>query len=219
MKKVILFCMLLLIPISIVNADNKETTSIVYNTKQVVTLDNCDSLDQIWLNKDSKVLRVGLLAYDTGDTSINKEIQEYACNKLKNAKKIEIEYDRNNTEKDKYHRDMVWVYVDDKLLQEDLLSNGYGMVNYVKNDYSYINNLCSKEANAIKDKKGIWTLGVEEKYCDSGIILEKQEKEANNINTSKKINTETIIKMIMIFLAIIVLGLFVFVKVKHEEKR
>ncbi len=219
MKKIILFCFLLLVPISFVNADKKEVTTTEIVTKETVSLENCNSIDQIWLNKDGEVIRVGLLAYDMGDTSINKEIQEYTCNKLKNATKIEIEHDKNYIEKDKYNRDMVWLYVDNVLLQEDLLSNGYGMVNYVKDNYSYIDNLCSKEASAIKNKKGIWTLGVEEKYCDSGIILEKEAKELNNLNTADKYDKETMIKIAFIIITIVILFLSMLIKVKNEEKR
>ena len=209
MKKYIILFILLFMPITVVFAEEKET----------VTLENCNSLNQIWLNRNNEVIRVGLLAYDTGDTSLNKEIQEYACNKLKSATKIEIEKDINNKTEDKYNRELVWLYVDDVLLQEDLILNGYGMVNHVTDDFSNIDNLCSKEANAIKNKKGIWTLGVEEKYCDSGIILEKEEKESQGIKNTKKISQEDMTKVFVIFVVALILAATILIRGKHEEKR
>jgi len=215
MKKFIFFCFILLVPITCINAEEQ----VVDNIKEEVKLENCKSIDQIWVNKNNKVLRIGLLAYDPADTSINKVIQEYSCNKLKNASKIEIEYDKNNKVQDKYNRDMVWVYVDGNLLQEDLISNGYGMVNYVTDDFSYINNLCLKEIDAIKNKKGIWTLGVEEKYCKSGIVLDKEEKDIDNSNKEKKIDKKMLIKMIFITGVIAILLLTLTIKGKHEKER
>ena len=208
MKKIIILFILLLMPIAVVYAEEKET----------VTLENCNSLNQIWINRNNKVERVGLLAYDTGDTSLNKEIQKYACDKLRNATKIEIEK-INTSYKDKYNRDMVWMYVDDVLLQEDLIANGYGMVNYIIDNYPYTDQLCSKEANAIKDKKGIWTLGAEEKYCDSGIILEKEEKELQKSTKSRKISQEDMTKVFVIFIVALVLAGTILIRGKHEEKR
>lgn len=208
MKKIIVLFILLLMPITVVYAEEKET----------VTLENCNSLNQIWINRNNKVERVGLLAYDTGDTSLNKEIQKYACDKLKNASKIEIEM-ITASEKDKYNRDMVWMYVDDVLLQEDLITNGYGMVNHIVDNYPYTDQLCSKEANAIKNKKGIWTLGAEEKYCDSGIILEKEEKESQKSNKSRKISPEDMTKVFVIFVVALVLAATILIRGKHEEKR
>ena len=41
---------------------------------------------------------------------------------MKNAKKISIEYDPDSDKTDKYERHLVWVYVDDSLLQKELIS-------------------------------------------------------------------------------------------------
>ena len=213
MKKFIILLIIIFIPFITVNA-KEETTTV---SKDIVTLENCNDISQIWLNKNNKVIRVGLLAYDSADTTYNKEIQTTICNKLKEAKKIELEYDLN-TNKDKYNRELAWIYIDGKLLQDELISEGLGMVNHVEDDYSYIDDLCISEAKAIKDKKGIWSLGVEEKYCDSGIILEKIEKENN-----KEINTKSLDSTSKIIITVVVLSILLFCIIlitgEHYEKK
>ena len=195
MKKVILLYILVFIPFITVNAVT-TTTKVVEEPvveKYEVTLDNCNSINQIWINKNKKVVRIGLLAYDSGDTTIENDIKNTICTKLKEANKIEIEYDINNKTKDKYNRDMVWVYVDD--------------------------NLCVKEATAIKNKKGIWSLGAQEKYCDSGIILEKLAKEEEEKVNGKKLDKFTIRKLVCLGVSIVLLIIAMLIKVKYEKKR
>ena len=79
MKKFIILLIIILIPFITVNA-KEETTTV---SKDIVTLENCNDISQIWLNKNNKVIRVGLLAYESADTIYNKEIQTTICNKLK----------------------------------------------------------------------------------------------------------------------------------------
>ena len=222
MKKIILFLIVLFIPYITVCAKTTTTTTAAVSEKPVVekyevTLDNCNSINQIWIKKDKKVIRVGLLAYDSGDTSIENDIKNTICTRLSEASKIEIEYDINNKAKDKYNRNMVWVYVDGSLLQEELIKEGLGMVNFVNDDYSYIDNLCINEANAIKDKKGIWTLGAQEKYCDSGIILEKLAKEEEEQVNGKKLDTFAANKIICLAICILLLIFAILLKVKNEK--
>ena len=221
MKKVILLYILVFIPFITVNAVTTTTTVVEEPVveKYEVTLDNCNSINQIWINKNKKVVRIGLLAYDSGDTTIENDIKNTICTKLKEVNKIEIEYDINNKTKDKYNRDMVWVYVDGNLLQEMLIKEGFGMVNFINGEYSYIDNLCVKEATAIKNKKGIWSLGAQEKYCDSGIILEKLAKEEEEKVNGKKLDKFTIRKLVCLGVSIVLLIIAMLIKVKYEKKR
>ena len=218
MKKNFILLILIFLPFAVVDAKTNTTTVVSTNVRDVVTLENCNDISQIWFNKNGKVIRVGLLAYDSGDTSLNNEIQSTICNKLKEAKIIELENDSNNTKDDKYNRSLMWIYIDGSLLQKELIAEGLGMVNYVEENYSNIDYLCVLEANAIKDKKGIWTHGVEEKYCDSGIILEKQEKEKENSNNKKKLDSTSIVIIIVVIVSIVILGLLFVLGVIHEKK-
>ena len=132
--------------------------------KTEVKLDKCVDGDTAWFIKDSKSLKFRFLAIDTpetvhptkNNTSFGKTASNYTCNSLKNANIIEIEYDPNSTITDKYNRELVWVFVDNKLLQLDLIENGYAKVEYIYGKYMYLDMLIEKENEAKNEKKGIW---------------------------------------------------------------
>ena len=105
------------------------------------------------------------LAIDTPETNhptkgvekYGKEASEYTCNKLKDADKIILEFDENSDELDKYGRYLVWVFIDDKLLQKELIENGLASVAYLYDDYKYTNILEEAEQIAEDKKIGIWS--------------------------------------------------------------
>lgn len=165
-----------------------------------VKLINCQSATSSWVEYEGEVTRIRLMAYDSGDTELNEEINNYACNLLKKANKIELQYDINSPTTDKYNRELVFVYVDGILLQEELIKNGYGQVNYVWGNYDYLSNLCDTQKNAIINHLGIWNYeGIEEKYCQSGIVLNNKITEEIEPPQEKKSNIPTNLKY-MIFL-------------------
>ena len=76
---------------------------------------------------------------------------------MKNAKKIEIEYDPKSDKKDKYDRVLAWVYVDSKLFQKELVEKGYAEVKYLYDNYLYADELKKSEAKAKNKKLRIWS--------------------------------------------------------------
>ncbi len=132
----------------------------------------CVDGDTIKVIIDGEKYTVRLLAIDTPETvkpgtevqPYGKEASEYTCDKIKNASKIELEYDEGSDKTDKYDRLLAWVYVDDSLLQKDLLSLGYAKVAYIYGDYKYTNDLYEVEKEAASSKLGIWS---EEEYISS----------------------------------------------------
>ena len=54
---------------------------------------------------------------EIGEEAWGREASDFTKDKLKNATKIELEFDSSADEKDKYDRYLVWVWVDDNLLQ------------------------------------------------------------------------------------------------------
>ncbi|MBK3494637.1 thermonuclease family protein [Viridibacillus sp. YIM B01967] len=84
-----------------------------------------------------------------------KTASKYTCNKLKSAKKIQLQYD--GTKKDKYGRTLVWVWVDGKLLQKLLVQKGYVKKFYDYGTYSYESELVKLQKKAQKDKVGLWS--------------------------------------------------------------
>lgn len=126
-----------------------------------VSLDKCVDGDTAWfiLNNESfkaRFLAINTPEYTTKIEPFGKEASEFTCDSLKNAKKIEIEYDPKSDKKDKYERDLVWVFVDNELLQNKLVLNGLADVKYVYDDYLYVSTLNKSLKDAKKNKVGMW---------------------------------------------------------------
>ena len=75
---------------------------------------------------------------------------------IKNAKVIELEYDSKSNDVDKYGRVLAWVYVDDELLNDELIKNGYAKVAYLYAHYKYVDILQQHERKAQLNNIGIW---------------------------------------------------------------
>ncbi len=125
-----------------------------------VKFDKCIDGDtfKVFINDESVSVR--MLAVDSPEVNKKEkfaiEAKDYTCNKLKNAKKIELEYDDNSLKKDKYNRVLAWVFIDEALLQKDLVLEGYAKVAYLYGDYKYTHILKTAEEYAIKNNKGLW---------------------------------------------------------------
>lgn len=91
-----------------------------------------------------------------------KEASQYTCDQLTNAKKIIIEYDEGSTKTDQYDRVLAWIFVDDRLLQKDLVSKGYAKVAYLYGDYKYTDILKEEEKKAKLQKLKIWAITVKD---------------------------------------------------------
>ena len=113
---------------------------------------------------DDKEYTVRMLAIDTPESVhptkpveyYGKEASEYTCNKVTNATKLELEYDPNSDKLDKYNRLLAWVFVDGKLLQEELVESGYAKVAYLYGDYKYTDLLEEKQELASVKNLGVW---------------------------------------------------------------
>ena len=135
--------------------------SVFANEKYPVTLNKCVDGDTAYFKLNEKIIKTRFLAIDTPESTneieeYGKEASAFTCDSLTNAEKIEIEYDENSNKTDKYNRDLVWVWVDDILLQETLLEEGLAEVKYLYGDYAYTVHLQEVEAKAKEDKIKIW---------------------------------------------------------------
>jgi len=158
MKKCLLFLIFFMIPFGVFATNRYK-----------VTFSKCVDGDTARLILNKKEIKVRFLAIDTpesvhptvGEEAYGKEASQYTCDKLKNAKKIEIEYDPKSDKTDKYDRHLVWVYIDDVLLQKTLISMGYAEVAYLYDDYLYIGELKQAQEKAKINKVGIWSPNIE----------------------------------------------------------
>ena len=114
---------------------------------------------------NGEIITVRFLGIDTPESvHPTKEVEAYGVEasnftkeKLKNANKIEIEYDANADKKDKYERHLAWIFVDDVLLQDEIIKNGFAQTYMLQDNYKYAGTLQESEVNAKKEKKGIWS--------------------------------------------------------------
>ena len=145
-----------------------DDTYINNNKHKEVELDKCVDGDTAWFKINGKSKKYRFLAIDSPeiDTVTGLISKEYVCNILKNAKKIEIEYDVVGEMVDKYKRELVWVYIDGKLLQSDLISQGLAKIKYIYDNKEYLEELKIKENKAIEEKLGIWKNYTNKTYND-----------------------------------------------------
>ena len=206
MKKILLLIVTSIIFISSVNASEQ---------KEEVKLINCDSAVSLTVETTTGYKRIRLLMMDSSTGSLDKEINNYVCNKVKNASKLEIEIDPLSDKENKYKETLVYLYVDGYLLQNDLISLGYAQVNYVYNDYKYVDELCNLQKSALENKLGIWNYpDIKEEYCQSGVVI-KNETKAEEKNEEKKTKDNKNIKKILFINSILVIFLIIFLKRKH----
>ena len=152
MKKIVLTLSVFLLFSSIVSA--KETVKYV----------TCIDGDTFKVSIDNEIKTIRLLAVDTPETAkpdkeadyYADEASEYTCKRIKQAKKIVLEYDPNSDKNDKYDRVLAWVFLDGNLLQSDLVENGYAKVAYLYNDYKYTDILIKKQELASAKSIGLW---------------------------------------------------------------
>lgn len=206
MKKILLLILTSIIFISSVNAEEQ---------KEEVKLINCDSAVSLTVETTTGYKRIRLLMMDSSTGSLDKEINDYVCNKVKNASKLEIEIDPLSDKENKYKETLVYLYVDDYLLQNDLISLGYAQVNYVYNDYKYVDELCNLQKSALENKLGIWNYpDIKEEYCQSGVVIKNETKDEEK-NEEKKTKDNKNIKKILFINSILVIFLIIFLKRKH----
>lgn len=206
MKKILLMILTSIIFISSVNASEQ---------KEEVKLINCDSAVSLTVETTTGYKRIRLLMMDSSTGSLDKEINNYVCNKVKNASKLEIEIDPLSDKENKYKETLVYLYVDGYLLQNDLISLGYAQVNYVYNDYKYVDELCDLQKNALENKLGIWNYpDIKEEYCQSGVVIKNETKDEEK-NEEKKTKDNKNIKKILFINSILVIFLIIFLKRKH----
>lgn len=122
-----------------------------------VTLVKCIDGDTAEFTKvgKSRFLYVDTPESTTKIQPYGKEASKYTCDQLEKAKKIQLQYD--GAKKDKYNRTLVWVWVDDKLLQLNLVKLGYVKAFYDYGNYAYEKQLVSAMATAKKNKVGMYS--------------------------------------------------------------
>lgn len=211
MKKLIIFLSIFFIGINYINA------------KEVVEYSGCVDGDTIKVLLDGKEYTARLLAIDTPESVhtrreveyLGKESSEYTCNRIKNASKLEIEYDENEDKMDMFDRLLVWVFADDSLIQKELIEKGYAKVGYIYGDYKYTKDLENAQEIASAKNIGIWDADAKAKYNKDNNIKEDiedeeiEEKTPSTTTTSVKDSDEYSTKDIIIIGILLLIIVFI----------
>ena len=184
-KKVILLVILFLVSINNIYA------------KEIVEYSDCVDGDTIKIVLNNKKYTVRMLAVDTPESVhptkeveyYGKEASEYTCKLVKNAKKLEVEYDPASDKTDKYDRLLVWVFVDGELLQKKLIQNGYAKVAYLYGNYMYTDELKQVQELASAKNLGIWNSEAKEEYIKNNPNLDSEETTTTNQEDTSKAST------------------------------
>ena len=158
-------------------------TNNVY-AKETVKFSKCVDGDTFRVYLDEKEYYVRMLAIDTPESVKEKELEyygkessTYTCQKLTNAKKIELEYDEHSEKMDKYDRLLAWVFIDGKLLQEELVENGYAKVAYLYDNYKYASILKEKQELASAQNLGVWDMTAKKEFNPNEVTTEEEQPE------------------------------------------
>lgn len=145
---------------------------------------------------DDENVRVRFLGINTPEISGENKVEEpygnealtYTKNKLDSAKKIEIEFDDVADKEDRFGRKLAWIWVDDELLELELLERGLAKTYMLKKDYKYATELKKAENKAKNAKVGLWS----EQNTISNEVIENntQEKETVLNNTPEQYKEE-----------------------------
>jgi micrococcal nuclease len=103
--------------------------------------------------------RVRFLYIDTPELNptpqpFAQEAADFTCDMLKNANHIYIEYD--GRKEDDYGRVLGWIWVDDKLLQEEIVMAGYVNRFYNYNHVKYKDRIDRAYQKAKQNKVGLF---------------------------------------------------------------
>lgn len=175
-----------------------------------VKLSKCVDGDTAKFIYKDEVITARFLAIDTpesvhptiGEEPYGKEASNYTCSTLEKAEEIILEFDSNSDKTDKYDRYLVWVFVDGKLLQKQLISKGYAEVAYLYDDYKYTDELENAQEKAKDKKVGIWSDEVV-KETKKEEIIEGNESSINNVYDEKYSN--------VVFIAVIIALIIIFI--------
>lgn len=159
------------------NAENVQLEEDKTKRQETVVLEECIDMTTVKLrNTDDEIFKAKLLGIDEADSEdILNSAKQYVCNSLVSASKIVIEYDTKGKEEDSYGRKLVWLFVDDELLQNQLVLNGYAKVNSLYELYEYTLILQDSEITAKKNNIGLWQTKEEVVNSDTPDAVKKKK--------------------------------------------
>ena len=167
---------------SVIQEENND-----YKRVEVELVEPIDG-DTIAVKYNGNRESIRFLLVDTPETShprlgkqpFGQEAKDFTRNLVENARKLELEFDIG-PQRDKYGRLLAYVYVDGKMIQEELLKNGLARVAYIyPPNTRYVDPFNAIQKVVQQQGIGIWEI---ENYAqEDGYhpeLIELDEKESN----------------------------------------
>lgn len=174
--------------------DNQKSNSdILYEVKSVV---DGDTIKIDYNGIETSVRLIGVNTPETVDprTTVEcfgKEASNYLKNLLSN-KKVKIETDSSQTDRDKYNRLLRYVYLDGEDVGYKIISNGYGYEYTYDLPYSKQDLYKKAQENADKKKLGLWANNAcSESTTNSDSTSNPQTSSAHNNNETATNNVSS----------------------------
>ncbi|AKG75329.1 hypothetical protein AAT16_10000 [Salinicoccus halodurans] len=163
------------IPVTVASFTDGDTTRFIYNG-------NDEPFRYLLIDTpETKHPRLGEQPFGKEASARTKEL-------LSNADVIEVEFDIG-AKQDHYQRNLAYVYVDGKMLNEILVREGLAQVNYVEPPNTrYLERLETAQALAQQENIGIWSLP---HPFDSEIYQEEPTSDSEENNSSSKSSTSS----------------------------
>ena len=122
--------------------------------------------DTVRIKVNGKESKARLLLIDTPEVSTTKtgsaqKFGEEAKKQLESiveGKEISIAFDNTHTQEDDYGRLLVYLFAGDRLVQEEMLEEGYARLGYENGEEEYYPLLKKAEQKARGEKKKIWSI-------------------------------------------------------------
>lgn len=159
MKVLKLFIAIILLFILVPQKESQALSS-KYNVKYVSVVDG----DTAYVKLGKKTIKIRLLLIDTPESKDpRKPVQPYAKEAAKYLEnymrygKLQIQYD-NSQKLDKYGRHLVYLYSNNKFVNQELVRYGYARVGYIYSQQYYLNALKRYENLAKQKKYKIWSI-------------------------------------------------------------
>ena len=148
---------------------------------------------------------------EIGEEEWGKEASDFTKEKLENATKVELEFDKVADKKDKYDRYLAWILIDEELLQNLLVQNGFAETYMFQNNYKYAGMLQESEELAKESKLGIWSEDTNSTQDDKNQKIQGNDTEVNAQTDDNNL-------LYIIIGAIILIAISIF-NIAHNKKK
>lgn len=142
-----------------------KSSSLTFTVTKVV---DGDTIDVKINGREEKIRLIGINAPESGDC-FGKEATDKA-KELLGSKSVELEADPTQDERDKYHRLLRYVFVQDLNFEELMVREGFAKEYTYNKPYKYQALFKSAQGEAQNNKRGLWADGA----CDDNSKVKTQ---------------------------------------------